>query len=26
MRVLGNADAMANGHRDTLIATLMKTE
>ena len=26
MRVLGNADAMANGRRDALIATLMKTE
>jgi ABC-2 type transport system permease protein len=26
MRVLGNADAMANGRRDTLMATLMKTE
>jgi ABC-2 type transport system permease protein len=26
MRMLGNADAMANGRRDTLIATLMKTE
>jgi ABC-2 type transport system permease protein len=25
-RVLGNADAMANSRRDTLIATLMKTE
>jgi hypothetical protein len=26
MRVLGNADALANGRRDTLMATLMKTE
>jgi ABC-2 type transport system permease protein len=26
MRVLGNADRMANGHRDALMATLMKTE
>jgi membrane protein implicated in regulation of membrane protease activity len=25
-RVLGNVDEMANGHRDLLIATLMKTE
>ena len=26
MRVLGNADLMANGRRDTLMATLMRTE
>jgi len=26
IRMLGNADAMANGRRDTLMATLMKTE
>jgi hypothetical protein len=26
IRILHNVDAMANAHRDTLIATLMKTE
>jgi hypothetical protein len=26
LRVLGNADSMANSRRDTMIAALMKTE